>query len=300
MSETALSFGIKTTPANVSYTDILRVWLDADAIPEIEHAWLYDHLLPRVGAGSEPIYEAWTLLTALAAQTRRLRVGVLATNNRIRHPAVLAKIAANVDEISNGRLDFGIGVGGLPKSDPRFATMVAPEYEAFGIPVGGWGAAVAGLSEACTIIRRLWSGEEFDFAGEHYRLIGARCSPTPVQPRVPILIAGTGASTLRIVAEHADLWNAIGPPLNTAAKLADRRAVLDSYCTDIGRDPRTITRSVQLAISYDDPARTRDAVREMIEVGFTHVVLNLPSPYPSDVAHRVAADVIRPILEQYR
>ena len=181
MSESALSFGIKTTPANVSYGDILRVWLDADAIHEIEHAWLYDHLLPRVGAGSEPIYEAWTLLTALAAQTRRLRVGVLATNNRIRHPAVLAKIAAGVDEISNGRLDFGIGVGGLSKSDPRFATMVAPEYEAFGIPVGGWGAAVAGLSEACTIIRRLWSGEEFDFAGEHYRLIGARCSPAPIQ-----------------------------------------------------------------------------------------------------------------------
>ena len=298
MSESALSFGIKTTPANVSYHDILRVWLDADAIPEIEHAWLYDHLLPRVGAGSEPIYEAWTLLSALAARTQRLRIGVLATNNRIRHPAVLAKIAANIDEISNGRLDFGIGVGGLPTSDPRFATMVAPEYEAFGIPVGEWGAAVASLSEACTIIRRLWSGEEFDFAGERYRLVGARCNPTPVQQRVPILIAGTGSSTLRIVAEHADVWNAIGPPLNTAAKLLERSRVLDGYCAASGRDPRSITRSVQVAISYDDPALARVIVRELIDVGFTHVVLNLPSPYPNDVARWVADELIRPTLER--
>src|SRR4249920_2379003 len=114
------SFGIKTVPADVGYNEIRRVWLEADGIPEIEHAWLYDHLLPnhrgRVGDPSGPVYEGWTLLTALAAQTRRLRFGVLVTNNRIRLPAVLAKIAATVDVISDGRLDFGIGVGGLPNA----------------------------------------------------------------------------------------------------------------------------------------------------------------------------------------
>src|ERR1700738_1804097 len=130
-----LSFGIKTTPANVSYRDIQRVWREADAIPEIEHAWLYDHLLPRVGDPSGPIYEGWTLLAALAAQTQRLRLGLLVTNNRIRLPAVLAKIAATVDVVSNGRLDFGIGVGGVPSK-----ALVAPEYDAYGIPIGAWGA----------------------------------------------------------------------------------------------------------------------------------------------------------------
>src|SRR6266540_3457369 len=86
----APSFGIKTTPADVGYDEIRRVWLEADGIPEIEHAWLYDHLLPnaggRVGDPSGPVYEGWTLLTALAAQTRRLRFGLVVTNNRIRLP----------------------------------------------------------------------------------------------------------------------------------------------------------------------------------------------------------------------
>jgi alkanesulfonate monooxygenase SsuD/methylene tetrahydromethanopterin reductase-like flavin-dependent oxidoreductase (luciferase family) len=119
---------------------------------------LYDHLLPRVdpragplGAGDPagPVFEGWTLLTALAAQTRRLRCGLLVTNNRIRRPSVLAKIAATVDVISDGRLDFGIGVGGLPDT-----AVVAPEYDAYGIPIAPWSDAVARFVKACTVIRR--------------------------------------------------------------------------------------------------------------------------------------------------
>src|SRR5262245_12493383 len=115
MRSTVPTFGIKTTPANVGYDEIRRVWLEADEIDEIGHAWLYDHLVPWVGGPSGPafdpsgfVYEGWTLLSALAAQTRRLRLGLMVTNNRIRLPAVLAKMAATVDVISAGRLDFGI------------------------------------------------------------------------------------------------------------------------------------------------------------------------------------------------
>jgi alkanesulfonate monooxygenase SsuD/methylene tetrahydromethanopterin reductase-like flavin-dependent oxidoreductase (luciferase family) len=290
------SFGIKTTPANVGYHDILRVWREADAIPEIEHAWLYDHLLPRVGDLSGPIYEGWTLLAALAGQTQRLRLGLLATNNRIRHPALLAKMAATVDVISDGRLDFGIGVGGLPTRDPRFGEMVAPEYHAYGIPIGSWADALSSLAEACTIIRRMWTGEVFDFAGRHHRLRGARGNPRPIQrPHPPMVIAGTGAATLRVVAEHADVWNAIGPPLNSVETLRQRSGALDGQCAAIGRDPATITRSVQAAISYEDPARTRDGLRQLIDAGFSHVVLNLPAPYPSEVARWVAEELIVPL-----
>lgn len=293
------SFGIKTTPANVSYHDIQRVWSEADAIPEIQHAWLYDHLLPRVEDPSGPIYEGWTLLAALAAQTQRLRLGLLVTNNRIRRPAVLAKIAATVDVISNGRLEFGIGVGGLPSRDPRFGAMVAPEYNAYGIPIGDWGDAVASFAEACVIIRRMWTEEAFDFAGQHYQLSGARCNPKPIQrPHPPMLIAGTGGATLRIVADHGDVWNAIGPPLNSVEDLRERSGVLDEYCSAIGRDPREITRSVQLAISYDDAARTRENLRLLIDAGFLHLVLNLPTPYPSNVARWVTDELIRPTLGQ--
>src|SRR3954454_22768599 len=107
-------FGIMTAPQQVDYADVLGVWREADAIPEIEHAWLFDHLMPIGGDPAGPIYEGWTLLSALAAHTRRLRVGLLVTSNRFRPRAVLAKIAATVDVVSGGRLDFGIGAGSRP------------------------------------------------------------------------------------------------------------------------------------------------------------------------------------------
>src|ERR1700723_818488 len=108
---TAPRFGIATTPQQVTYGDVLRVWREADTIPEIEHAWLFDHLMPIGGAPDGLIFEGWTLLSALAAQTQRLRLGLLVTSNRFRPPAMLAKIATTVDIVSGGRLDFGIGVG---------------------------------------------------------------------------------------------------------------------------------------------------------------------------------------------
>ena len=105
-------FGMKTTPMHVGYDDILRVWEEADRLPDIEDAWLWDHLLPVAGPRNGQIHEGWTLLAALAARTQRLRLGLLVTSNRVRSPAVLGKIASTVDVISHGRLIMGIGVGG--------------------------------------------------------------------------------------------------------------------------------------------------------------------------------------------
>src|SRR5258708_12226964 len=101
-------FGIMTAPSQVGYDDVLRVWHEADAIPQIEHAWLFDHLMPIGGDPNGPTFEGWTLLSALAAQTERLRLGLLVTSNRFRPPAMLAKIAATVDVVPGGRLDFAI------------------------------------------------------------------------------------------------------------------------------------------------------------------------------------------------
>ena len=282
------SFGIMTAPMHVGYRDILRVWQEADAIDQIEHAWLFDHLMPIGGDPAGPAYEGWTLLSALAAQTRRLRLGLLVTSNRFRPPAMLAKIATTVDIVSGGRLDFGIGAGSRPSYPPA-----RREYDAHGLPYHDAAHAVAGLGEALTVIRRLWTEEEpFDFHGDQVDLTGAFGSPKPVQrPHPPIMIGGRSAGVLRLVAEHADLWNIPGGDLDDVVR---RSALLDRYCAEIGRDPAAITRSIHLPVSYDRPGPTRDAIGAAIAAGFSHIVLGLPSPYPADVARWVADELIIP------
>ncbi|WP_032382226.1 LLM class flavin-dependent oxidoreductase, partial [Rhodococcoides fascians] len=156
-----VSYGIMTPPQNVSYADLLRVWREADGIPEIEHAWLFDHLMPIGGDLDGPIFEGWTMLSALAARTERLRLGIMVTSNRIRPPAILAKIAVTVDTVSDGRLDFGIGAGSRPS-----VPMARREYDGSGLPYSDAANAVARLGESLTVIRRLWTeSEPFDFHG---------------------------------------------------------------------------------------------------------------------------------------
>jgi len=281
------SFGIMTAPMQVEYPALLRVWQEADTVPEIEHAWLFDHLMPIGGDPDGPAFEGWTLLSALAARTRRLRLGVMVTSNRFRPPAMLAKIATTVDLVSGGRLDFGIGVGSRPDHP-----LARREYEAHGLPFHDSAHAVASLAEACTVIRRLWTEEKpFDFHGTHHHLTEAFGNPKPVQrPHPPILIGGRSAATLRVVAEHADLWNIPGGGIEDAI---DRSALLDRHCAEIGRDPATITRSIPLPVSYGRPEITRAAIREAIDAGFHHIVLGLPAPYPAGAARWVADELIR-------
>lgn len=147
-------FGIKTSQAGISYRDIQRIWREADAIPVFEDAWLWDHLVPLRGEVTGDALEAWTLLAALAAQTSRLRLGVIVTSNRFRPPTLLAKMAATVDIISGGRLVLGIGAGGSAMHSPGYLEMAHREYDAYGIPLVPAGEAVAALDEACVIMKR--------------------------------------------------------------------------------------------------------------------------------------------------
>ncbi|MDH6114541.1 alkanesulfonate monooxygenase SsuD/methylene tetrahydromethanopterin reductase-like flavin-dependent oxidoreductase (luciferase family) [Kitasatospora sp. MAP12-15] len=295
-----VTFGIKTTPMRTSYEDILRVWQEADALPEIADAWLWDHLMPIAGPKDGHILEGWTLLSALAAQTQRLRLGLLVTSNRIRQPAVLGKIATTVDVISRGRLVMGLGVGGTHQ--PADAGGVAgenpavAEYDAYGLTLVPPAEGIARLAETITILKRMWTEDVFDFHGHYYTLKGNRNEPKPVQqPGPPLLIGGWGTRTLRLVAEHADIWNIPGPPHNTLDYIIQRSRVLDAHCAAVGRDPQTITRSVQYIVSYDDPAGDRKAIRDLIDAGLTHIVLSLRSPYPPEVAHRLVEEIITPL-----
>ena len=192
---------------------------------------------------------------------------------------MLAKIATTVDIVSGGRLDFGIGAGSRPGHP-----LARREYEAHGLPYHDFRHSVEDLAEACTVIRRLWTETQpFDFHGTRIDLTGAYGNPKPVQqPHPPILVAGRSAAVLRVAAEHADLWNIAGGDIADAAQ---RSALLDRYCTEAGRDPGAVVRSIHLHVSYDEPDTTRDAISEALDAGFRHITLGLPArPYPADVA----------------
>jgi alkanesulfonate monooxygenase SsuD/methylene tetrahydromethanopterin reductase-like flavin-dependent oxidoreductase (luciferase family) len=146
---------------------------------------------------------------------------------------------------------------------------------------------------SCTVIERLWTeSEPFDFDGRHVHLAGPFGNPKPVQqPHPPILIAGRTARVLRVVAERADAWNIAGVEIDDAKT---RSALLDRYCTELGREPASITRSFHVPVSYDDPATTRDAVGAAIDASFTHIVLSLRTPYPDGVARWVTDEIVTP------
>jgi alkanesulfonate monooxygenase SsuD/methylene tetrahydromethanopterin reductase-like flavin-dependent oxidoreductase (luciferase family) len=301
MAHGPVSFGIKTSPMHVSYEQILRTWQQADEVPELEDAWLWDHMLPLSGPKDGPIFEGWTLLTALAVQTQRLRFGLLVTNNQIRPPAVLGKIASTLDVISGGRLILGLGAGGtLPAGTPRTADQHPglEEYLGYGLPVTTPAEGLARLAETITIVRSMFTRDDFDFHGRFYSLSGTRNEPKPVQRGgPPVLVGGTGTRMLRLVAEHADIWNIPGPPHGSVEFVAERTRVLDAHCADIGRDPAKITRSVQMVITADDPAATRRTIGELIGLGFQHIVMGVRPPAPENVPRWLAAEIINPVRD---
>lgn len=292
-----LSFGVKTSQMGLSYEQILKVWQEADRIPVFEHAWLWDHLVPLRGDITGAALEAWTLLAALAAQTSRLRLGVIVTSNRLRSPALLAKMAATVDNVAGGRLVFGIGAGGSRVAAENPAVR---EYEAYGVPLVAPGEAVRDLAQTCEIARRMWTEDEpFDFDGPSVRLRNAVCEPKPRQrPHPPILIGGSGDRMLRVVAEYADIWNYPGPP---TAEFRQRDQVLTEHCAAIGRDSGEITRSMQTIVRCDDPgapAATRALLLEMIDAGVTHLVL--AAVLGRRPLQWLADEIIEPVIAEAR
>lgn len=277
---TSLRWGIKTAPQHTTYDAVRAVWQEADRTPAFEHAWLFDHFAPIQGDLDGPCFEGWILLAALAAQTSRLRLGLMVTGNTYRHPAILAHEAATVDVISGGRLDFGIGAG-----------WNVYEHESMGIPLYKPGERIRRLDEACEVIKLLFTQHLTTFDGRYYHLTDARCAPKPVQkPSPPFVIGGGGEQlTLRVVARHADVWNFAGGDVATFRRKVQ---VLHEHCAAIGRDPAQIELSVQSRVNYDDVPATADALRPFIEAGAAHIVLTLAYPYPEGIVTRLAEDVV--------
>jgi F420-dependent oxidoreductase-like protein len=277
---TRLRFGIKTAQQHTTYADMLPIWLAADSLEVFEHAWLFDHFIPIFGDPDGPCLEGWTLLAALAAQTRRIRVGLMVNGNTYRHPAVLANMGATLDVISNGRFDMGIGAG-----------WNELEHTSYNIELLPPGKRLTQFEEACEVIRLLWTEKYADFEGTYYQLKQARCDPKPIQqPYPPIVIGGSGERrTLRIVAKYADVWNFAGGPVE---QFRHKQAVLEEHCRAVGRDFASIEKSIQLPVTYDDLPGYVATLREYIAAGANHIILNLRAPYPAGIVERLAEEVV--------
>lgn len=275
-------FGFKTAQHLSTYADILAVWQEADQIEAFSHGWLFDHLNPinHEPEGVGPCLEGYTILTALAAQTSHLRLGLLTGCNTYRPPHMHAQIAASLDIVSGGRLDYGMGAG-----------WNEFEHRTRGIELPTPGTRLRMLDEALTITKRLWAEETVDHDGRYYQLAGARLNPKPAQqPHPPILIGGSGEQlTLRIVAKHADIWNYSGGDLETFRHKVD---VLRGHCEAIGRDPAEIELSAQRFVDMTElDAAVADA-QAFLDAGVTHLVFYLKPPYTADMPAILAEKVI--------
>jgi F420-dependent oxidoreductase-like protein len=196
--------------------------------------WLMDHFyqLPSHGSEEEPFLDAWTALPALAAVTSRIRLGAMVSPVGYRNPALLARMAASLDHISHGRLNFGFGAGGFK-----------PEYQAYGFEFIETGSIrLEQMKEALLLIIGLWTNPRFTFHGKYFHVEGAILEPKPLQkPHPPILIGGVGPKvTLRIIAEMGDACNLWGPP----DEFVKERETLKRHCDEVGRDESTIEKTI--------------------------------------------------------
>jgi alkanesulfonate monooxygenase SsuD/methylene tetrahydromethanopterin reductase-like flavin-dependent oxidoreductase (luciferase family) len=194
--------------------------------------YLPDHFMPHDPTGDPlngPVAECWTTLSALATQTSRVHLGSLVSGNTYRHPALGAKMAATLDQISSGRVVLGVGAGWQPN-----------EHIAYGIPLPDAVKRIAALEEACAVLRTLLDEDRSTISGATYRLLDAPCDPKPVQARLPLLVGGGGEQlTMRVAARYADVWHTWADPLSFVRK----HAVLDRHCLGVGRDPADIARA---------------------------------------------------------
>lgn len=229
MRASKIRFSIQTPLEGTTFAALARHWQTAERLG-YDSVWLDDHFYGVVTPAWDDALESWTLMAALARETSTLRFGTLVACNGYRPPALVAKMAASGDHISNGRLEFGLGAGWYEQ-----------EFTAYGYDFRPIGTRLRQLDEALHICRLMWSADKATFAGKHYRVREAWCNPKPLQkPHPPIMIGGGGEKVLlRIVATHADRWNFGGSVGDFRQKLP----LLEAHCRAIGREPATIEKS---------------------------------------------------------
>jgi len=242
MATTRVRFGIQTPQEGATFEALATHWREAEALG-YDTIWLDDHFYGVVRPPGEPQLEGFTTLAALARETTRIEIGLLVACNSYRSPALLAKMAASIDNIAGGRFVHGIGSG-----------WFEGEYEGYGYPFPAVPVRLAQLDEALKLQKLMWTDERASFTGRHYRVSEAWCNPKPVRkPHPPILIGGGGEKVLlRLVARHADIWNNGG----TVEELRHKLDVLRAHCDAERRSYDAIEKSWFGSVVIDaDPAR---------------------------------------------
>ena len=314
---TDLKLGILPWSQATSWSDLLAYAKRADSLG-YDHLWTWDHLYAIFGDPYQSIFEGWTTLAAWAMATEHSRLGLLVGANTFRNPGLTAKTAETLDHISGGRAILGIG-----------GAWMEPEHRSHGIDFGtGFGRRLDWMDEAVEAMRAVMDGGSVtSAAGRHYAFDDMRHSPLPVQKRLPIMIGGSGEKkTLRTVAKHADMWNAMG----TVDEMAHKVEVLQGHCDVVGRDIGEIefTLGVKLTIrdnkaeavrvreaamahnqtpasdvEDDDtfwegnPEEIADRLRPYITLGFRTIISEQPAPFDVETLERFIGEV-KPLITQ--
>jgi F420-dependent oxidoreductase-like protein len=308
MAKHPIRFGIQTGQQGVEWAQMLDLWKKADEWG-YDSLWAFDHFYPIFVDPQGPCLEGWTVLSALAQATKRARIGHLVNGNTYRNPCVLAKMAASLDHISNGRLNLGIGAGWFEL-----------EHRSFGIDFKTVPQRLAALDEACQIILGMFTREKTTLHGKHYHVTDAMGRPAPVQkPHPPIMIGGSGQKVLlRIVAQYADMWNSNAP----AERMQELIQVIERHGDEVGRDTNEIEKTVMIPLAYGaGPERQRmmcnlvaamgqttpekareaimigdkqeclDTIERYSKAGVTHFIFMLFTPYVIDEIQGFIEDV---------
>ena len=226
-----IRLGIHAGAQNCTYEELQRVWRMADT-SGVYWVSVWDHFLGTNDV-KDPHFEGISIMTALAAETKNVRVGNLVFGMGFRHPAVLAKGAVTIDHVSNGRLELGLGAGAYE-----------PEHIAYGLPFSSLKDRMDAFEEGVEIIKSMLTQESTTFEGKHFQLKDAHCFPRPVQERPRVWVGGHGERrTLRIAARHGDGWNGAFVSPET---FQHKSQVLDRWCEVEGRNPAELSRSVNV------------------------------------------------------
>jgi probable F420-dependent oxidoreductase len=247
--EKRFKVGVTIHPQQCTISELREAWLRADELG-VDSIWFWDHFFPLYGDSEGNQFECWSLLAAAAIETKAPQIGPMVTAVGYRNPDLIAYMAGTIDRLSGGRFVLGIGAGWFER-----------DYEEFGFDFGEARDRLRALKEALPRIKA--------------RI--AKLKPGPQGP-MPILIGGGGEKvTLRLVAEHAQMWNALGSP----EEYAHKSKVLDEWCRKIGRDPKEIERTANVSVS------SPKEITEYLDAGLQHFVLRLAHPFDTKALARV-------------